>query len=346
MTGLPMPAGTNLRLLLETAFKQTGMVQAAWYSTATRQREPIAHLPAANYSFNRVDGGWSVGAYRVTSACAGYQCAGPPVQAYFIADGSLTATRIGAGFQVIPSGRVGAVWLVRYPRSTDNIRTTPARVQLVSTTGQPLGPRYRLPAGYLLSRGVGNYLLLNSVRTRPRPPYVSELWDPLTGQVVRRLDNVFAAGPDQLAWSPGCRGCRAQVLNVSTGKSVTIPASGQLSGIFSDDGRLLAVQLPDHGACQATPTGSTCSGTGGALGVFDTETGAFTMLPGTVLRFSVAMSFSWQPEGHRLIILAAPGNSSSFTTQVAYWDPGDTRLRVATIHPPGGVVTVTVYPGH
>ena len=332
MTGLPMPAGTHFRILLHAANKQTGKLQAAWYSTATRQTEPIAHLPPVppkGYAFDRVEGGWSVGAWLVHSACFAYTCAGPPVQAYFIADGSLTATRIGAGFQVRASGRAGAVWLVSYPRSTDNWRTTPARVQLVSTTGQPLGPRYRLPGGYLLDRGVGNYLLLNSVRTGP--PYVSELWDPRTGQVVRRVDNVFAAGPDQIAWSPGCRGCRAQVLNVSTGKSMTIPIhGGQLSGFFSDDGKLLAMQ-PVNG--------------NGPLSVFDTETGAFTMLPGTDFRFSVAMSFSWQAGGHRLMVFAAPGNSTSNTTQLGYWDPGDTRLRVATIHPPGAIVTVTIYPG-
>ena len=332
MTGLPMPAGTNLRLLLETAFKQTGMVQAAWYSTATRQREPIAHLPAANYDFNRVGGGWSVITSRQSSPCAAYQCAGPPRQVYFIADGSLTATRIGAGFWVLASGRDGAVWLVSYPRSTDNIRTTPARIQLVSTTGQPLSPRYRLPAAYLVvGGGVGNYLLLTPVRSRP--PYASELWDPRTGQVVRRVDNPFAAGPGQIAWSPGCRGCHAQVLNVSTGKSVAIPIhGGQLSGFFSDDGRLLAMQ-PVNGD--------------GPLSVFDTQTRALNVIPGTALRFSEAESFSWQNGGHRLIVLAEPGNSFSDTTQLGYWDPGDTRLRVATIQIPGGGlgVVVTAYPG-
>ena len=331
MTGLPMPAGTNLRLLLETATK-TGLGQAAWYSTATRQREPIAHLPAANYDFNRVGGGWSVITSRQSSPCAAYQCAGPPRQVYFIADGSLTATRIGAGFWVLASGRDGAVWLVSYPRSTDNIRTTPARIQLVSTTGQPLSPRYRLPAAYLVvGGGVGNYLLLTPVRTRP--PYVSsELWDPRTGQVVRRVDNPFAAGPGQIAWSPGCRGCHAQVLNVSTGKSVAIPIhGGQLSGFFSDDGRLLAMQ-PVNGD--------------GPLSVFDTQTRALNVIPGTALRFSEAESFSWQNGGHRLIVLAEPGNSFSDTAQLGYWDPGDTRLRVATIRITGGLgVVVTAYPG-
>jgi len=348
LTGLPMPAGTNLRLLLFTWYKfgRPG-AQAAWYWTATRRTERIAHLPATNHGYTfptRAGGGWALGAWWINWSHCGtyprtYPCPGPPVRAYFIGDGSLTATRIGAGFGVLASGRAGAVWLVSYPRSTDNVRTTPARAQLVSTTGQPLGPRYRLPAGYLPWSGVGNYLLLNPIRTHPRPPYVSELWDPRTGQVVRHVDNVFATGPGQIAWSPGCRGCRAQVLNVSTGKSVTIPVSGQLSGIFSDDGRLLAVQLPSHGACNATLTGSTCSGADGALGVFDTETGALTIIPGTDLRFSMAMDFLWQNGGHRLIVLAAPGTSSSYTTQVGYWDPGDTRLRVATIHPPGGVVT-------
>ena len=331
MTGLPMPAGTNLRLLLETATK-TGLGQAAWYSTATRQREPIAHLPAANYDFNRVGGGWSVITSRQSSPCAAYQCAGPPRQVYFIADGSLTATRIGAGFWVLASGRDGAVWLVSYPRSTDNIRTTPARIQLVSTTGQPLSPRYRLPAAYLVvGGGVGNYLLLTPVRSRP--PYASELWDPRTGQVVRRVDNPFAAGPGQIAWSPGCRGCHAQVLNVSTGKSVAIPIhGGQLSGFFSDDGRLLAMQ-PVNGD--------------GPLSVFDTQTRALNVIPGTALRFSEAESFSWQNGGHRLIVLAEPGNSFSDTTQLGYWDPGDTRLRVATIRIPGGGLgaAVTAYPG-
>jgi hypothetical protein len=329
LTGLPMPAGTNLRLLIGTDAKPPGLAKAGWYSTATGRTEPIAHLPAADYSFGRVGGGWSAGAWVRESACLPRTCAGPPVRAYFIADGSLTATRIGAGFHVRASDRAGAVWLVSYPRSTDNWRTTPARVQLVSTTGQPLGLRYRLPAGYLLSRGVGNYLLLRSVRARP--PYVSELWDPRTGQVVRRFDNVFATGPGQIAWSPGCRGCHAQVLNVSTGKSVTIPVHGgpQLSGIFSDDGRLLAMQ-PASG--------------NGALGVFNTETGALTIIPGTVLRFSIAIGFSWQPEGHRLIVLAEPGNSCSDTTQVGYWDPGDTRLRVATIQIPGGLCAVVTGP--
>jgi len=122
------------------------------------------------------------------------------------------------------------------------------------------------------------------------------------------------------------------VLNVSTGKSVAIPIhGGQLSGFFSDDGRLLAMQ-PVNGD--------------GPLSVFDTQTRALNVIPGTALRFSEAESFSWQNGGHRLIVLAEPGNSFSDTAQLGYWDPGDTRLRVATIRITGGLgVVVTAYPG-
>src|SRR3974390_3357288 len=89
-------------------------------------------------------------------------CAGQPNQFYFIADGSRTATRIGAGYAqdgVAASSRPGAVWLAPYPSATASIAGS-AIAQLVSTTGRPLGPRYRLPADYVLGSGVGSDLLL------------------------------------------------------------------------------------------------------------------------------------------------------------------------------------------
>lgn len=119
-----------------------------------------------------------------------------------------------------------------------------ARTQLVSTTGQPLGPRYTLPEGYLLSRGVGSYLLLAQNLSKNR----FALWDPRTGRVVRRFANVIAAGPWQIAWTAGCRGCRVQVQSVSTGQTVSTPIPGRqpsaLTAAISDDGKLLDVQPP------------------------------------------------------------------------------------------------------
>src|SRR5262249_23016661 len=154
---------------------------------------------------------------------------------YFIADGSLTATRIGAGFWAAAASRPGAVWLATYPRASAKL-TGAADAQLVSTTGRPLGPRYRLPAGYLpsnLGTGVGGSLLLDD----NQQPNLLILWDPRTGRVLRHFDNVIATSPEQVALSSGCRSCRVQILNVSTGKTVTTPIPGRnaasLNGGFS-----------------------------------------------------------------------------------------------------------------
>lgn len=118
-----------------------------------------------------------------------------------------------------------------------------------------------------------------------------------------------------------------QVLNVSTGTTVTTPIpGGQPSGFygfFTDDGRLLAVMLPS-----------------GAIGVYDTQSQKLTVIPGTILANDVAMTFGWLDGSHRLVIEAAPGNSNSDRAQIAYWQPGDTRLRVATISIPGGEAMV------
>lgn len=142
--------------------------------------------------------------------------------------------------------------------------------------------------------------------------------------MIRRLDDVAAAGPDQIAWSPDCRRCRMQILTVSTGTTVTTPIPGGqpsgLDGTFSDDGKLLAVTLPS-----------------GAMGVYDTQSRALTVILGTILASDVAMTFGWLNGSHRLVIAAAPGNSNSDRTQIAYWQPGDARLKLATISIPGGI---------
>ena len=315
MSGQPMPAGTNFRLLVSAG---NG---AAWYSTAARRAEHIGGLPRSQggYQFLGVLGGWVAWSYNAASTVCtqGNQCPGPPKEFYFIADGSLTATRIGAGYAVAASSRRGAVWLVTYPRASTNF-TGSATAQLVSTTGRPLGPPYRLPADYLLGNGagsgVGGDLLLNSNQNNSH----TILWDPRTRRVLRHLDNVIATGPAQIAWSQGCRSCRVQVLNVPAGTTVATPIPGRnpaaLAAAFSDDGRLLAVQAPGRDA-----------------EVFDTASRTLTAIPGTALSSANLQNFGWQAGSHRLVIAAGPNNQPG-PAQLAYWQPGDTRLRIATIH--------------
>jgi hypothetical protein len=324
LRGLPMPAGTNIEVLISTAHG------AAWYSTATHQTKPIRGLAAlsadpqqhqpVSYQFTRINGGWAAWPSNVYSACDISVCAGPPSSYYFIAEGSLTATRIGAGYAtdglgIAPGIRPGTVWLVTYPRTTSSLLGS-SFAQLVSSAGRPLGLRYRLPGNVLLSGGVGNYLLLSLNANA----FSSELWDPRTRHVLARFDNVLAHGPEQIVWSRGCAPCQLRVTNVTTGRTVTTPLRGQpnsLNATLSDDGRLLAAQLPN-----------------GEVAVFNTVTRSLTRIPGTALRNANAKYFGWQNGGHRLVIAAGP-ISTPGPDQLAYWQPGDAHLYVATIRNPG-----------
>jgi hypothetical protein len=310
MSGLPMPAGTNFQVLVSAG------KGAAWYLTATRRAEPVTGLPAssAGYQFWPAYGGWIARSNNTGVQCtATNECAGPPKKFYFIADGSLTATRIGAGFWVGASSHPGAVWLATYPRATAKLAGS-GSAQLVSTTGRPLGPRYRLPANYSLVTGVGSDLLLENNGQQN----LNILWDPRTGRVLRHFGNSLAVGPAQIAWIAGCPSCQVQIVNVSTGKTVTTPIPGRnpaaVNGTFSDDGRLLAVQSP-----------------GRDIEVFDTASRTLTAIPGTALRTADWQNFGWQAGSHRLVITAGPNNQPE-PAQLAYWQPGDTRLRIATIH--------------
>jgi len=321
MSGLPMPAGTNFQALV-LAGGNNGNGKPAWYSTGSRRTKIIAGLPNEPYDFSRVPGGWLV-----TQFMGGWTC--PPhcsrIQ-YFIADGSTHATRIGVSLFASAADHPGAVWLMSYPRTITDMATASAYVQLFSTAGSALGPRYRLPAGYVLDRGVGRYLLLNrwlGKNSPHNPPYVSVLWDPRSNRVAGRVTDVIAAGPSEIAWSRGCRVCRVRLLNVVTGTSVTTPiAGGQpggLTGSFTDDGTLLAVQLAD---------GLT---TNAELSVYDTSSGQLTVIPGTALNNNYWQDFGWLNGSHTLVVASGPGRGNATgPDQIAYWQPGDSRLRIAT----------------
>jgi hypothetical protein len=306
LSGLPMPAGTNLELLDLTG---------GWYltgeSSGPLSNKDIVGLPAPGTrpdDFVRVEGGW-VASPAASPACQAPDCAGPPKEFYFFADGATRATPVGAGYQVAGANQPGAMWLMTYPRPSDDIAGTSASAQLISTAGRPLSRQYRLPAGYLIDRGVGEYLLLSG------HDGASVLWDPRTGQTIRQFTDVIGAGPSQIVWTQGCRRCQLQILNLTTGDTVTtrIPDSRLATPrpVLSDDGKLMAVRLA-----------------GGPVGVLDTGNGALTVIPGTALSSAAWLKLGWLGESHRLVIIAGLKANSGFA-QFGDWQPGETRLTVA-----------------
>jgi WD40 repeat protein len=196
-----------------------------------------------------------------------------------------------------------------FARSSDDIASAAASAQLVSTAGLRLGARYRLPAGYLIDRGVAGYLLLSGHSGG------SVLWNPRTGQIIRRFADVIAAGPEQIVWTQGCGTCRVQILSVTRGGTVTTRLAGsQLATpdpVLSSDGKLLAVRLAH-----------------GPVSVLDTSNGALTEIPGTALSGAVSLVLGWPGDGHRLVIIIWP-KADPGVIQLGYWQPGERRLTVA-----------------
>jgi hypothetical protein len=311
MSGSPMPAGTNFSVLISTP---SG---AAWYSTATGRTQHIAGLPVSQngYQFGGLVGGyWARSNDELGNDHRSF--AGVPEEYYFIADGSRTATPLAKANPIwgpVRAHRSGAVWMTNYRRSSDDPVIAAPTVRLFSMTGQPLSAPIRLPAGDFIHQDMGGYLLLGSYQIDR-----SVLWDPQTGQVVRTIHaNVIDSAPGQIATWEACATCRLQVLNLSTGKSFSIPvlaATPAPEEAFSQDGSLLAVQLPDR-----------------AIYVLNTTTGALTVISGTALSSTDWQNFGWQAGSHRLVITAGPSFGTG-PVQFASWQPGHARLEVATLH--------------
>jgi hypothetical protein len=187
LIGLPMPPGSHVRLLL-TGRRPAGRLSPA--PPARRAAPPALGRPSRTTS-------------SLTAPLA--RRASPP------------------GYEVAASDRSGAMWLITFRRAGADITTTPALAQEVTTAGRRLGPRYRLPAGYLFRRAVGGYLLLGPVVEATQKVVIYKLWDPAIQRVVRTFGDVIATGPRQIAWGPICVHCPVRVLSLLTGTTATMP---------------------------------------------------------------------------------------------------------------------------
>ena len=296
----------------------------AWFWPGTGQMVPIGGLPPqrSGYEFIRAAGGWAVQAGPGTRVGCG-TCAGPRRAVYFLADRAQSVTQVGLADAVAP-GAAGALWLTSYPPDADP-RTAAGTAREVSIAGAPLGPRLRLPAGYLIEQATDRGLLLAPVAPRPGAT-AYQLWDPAAPRAGRTFDAVIAASTTQIAWTPPCTArCRVQVVNLATGRQVTaeLPEGrSAASAAFSPGGRFLAVEASF--SSEADDGGQAVQ-----LELVSTVSGRLMAVPGTWLSSDALISFGWPASGDSLVA------ELSFTTKVQLlsWRPGAARLAIAVLRP-------------
>jgi hypothetical protein len=296
----------------------------AWFWPATGQVAPIGGLPrqSSGYHFIRVTGGWAIQVSPAAQAGCGL-CAGPPHAVFFLADHAQAVTQVGWADEVAP-GVAGALWLTSYPPDAEP-RAAAGMAHEVSTTGRPLGPQLRLPAGYQIQQGTDRGLLLAPV-AQDSGTMPAMLWDPAPSQPSRSFAGVIAASPTGIAWAPPCVArCGVQVLNLDTGRqlSVELPEkSSAASAAFSPDGSFLALQVNfsnDAGDGELAVQ----------LDLLSIASGRLTTVPQTWVSINALIGFGWPASSESLVA------ELGFTTkvQLASWHPGASRLATTTLEP-------------
>jgi hypothetical protein len=294
--------------------------QPAWFWPTTGQVAPVGGLPAraSGYAFYRVAGGWAVQADPAGPTACG-RCAGPQRAVYFLADAGRSAVLTGMADAVAP-GTAGTLWLTSYPPGADP-GTAAGTAREVSTAGRQLGPELRLPARYLIVQGTGRGLLLGPVAGQPM---AERLWDPAASRFVSTFDEVIAASPARIAWTPPCTArCSLQVLDLDTGRQVRVdlpPASWVVNAAFSPDGRFLALQL-------SFSDNSYDGQMAVQLELVSTATGHLTAVPQTWVSSQALAGFGW-PAGSDTLVAEL-----TFTAkvQLASWHPGNSQLAIAAL---------------
>jgi hypothetical protein len=306
-----------------------------WFWPATGQVVPIGGLPPqrSGYQFIRAAGGWVVQAIPGAQAVCG-SCAGPQRAVYFLADHGQSVTPAGRADAVAP-GAAGTLWLTSYPPGADPITAT-GMAREVSIAGRPIGPRIRLPAGYLIEQGTDRGLLLAPVAQRPGTT-ADKLWDPAARQPSRTFEGVIAASATQIAWAPPCAArCRVQMLDLATGRQVWVQlpeASSVANAAFSPDGSFLAVQVrfSDDTADGATAV---------QLELVAMASGRLRAMPESWVSSNALVSFGWAAGGDSLVA------ELSFTTkvQLASWHPGASRLAITVLRPQHSPASLVIGP--
>jgi hypothetical protein len=319
--------------------------QPVWFWPAMGRVAPILGLPSDRYGyvFTRVDGGWAIqpdppgppGCRNCTppvpspgrAGCG--DCTGPPTPVFYLADHAQRAITAGSASLVAPAAVKGQMWLTTYRPEAD-LGRTPGVAQQYNGAGAKVGAPVTLPAGYGITQGTRRGLLLVSLSPTERDAGNAErLWDPSTGKVLRSFGGVVAVNATAVAYAPPCvLTCPVHVFNFTSGREVTIkmrPTDAAASGVFSPDGRFLALQVS---------RGNGDVGDGGAsaiqLEVASAASGRAVVVPHVFVSSDALAGFGWP--GSRDDLVAEFRFDS--TVQMALWDPAaGGSLSVADIKP-------------
>ena len=172
------------------------------------------------------------------------------------------------------------------------------------------------------------------IRTGPGPadPGRGALWNPDTGRMLRRYDQVLAASGTTIAWVAAACGpnpCPVHLSDLVAGTDLQVAVPWRAwanRGAFSPDGRYVAVVFDGvDGAGAGTPA---------RVGVIDLAARRLVAVPGAVVGGDdVELAISWSPDGVWLLVSVRVG---PVTEQLAAWRPGDTVLHVPRRQPPTG----------
>jgi hypothetical protein len=336
LRGVPL-GGTGLAALLIPEPSPSVLPGLFWLDSA--RLTPIGGVPHGGCYANvtRLPHGWALG--RLAYQPAGQGCPEPPtpMEFYLLADGASVATRLPVtADQVLAGDSDARLWLVTNLRQPDpdSSQVPPQAVQQVDRSGHPCSPPYRVPDGYVAWRGViGGSLLLTLAEQGPADTSLYALWDPRSGRLLRRFDQVLATTPSTIAWvAAGCgpQRCPVHLVDLASGTDTQVASPRGVwadGGAFSPDGRYLAVVFRAGVDATGAPTQAT-------VWVVDATKRRLRVVPGAVMRGGdFGLAVTWSPDGAWLLLSAPVGQH---TEQLAAWRLGDTVLHIPRRHPPTG----------
>ena len=285
-----------------------------WFWPAGGRVAPILGLPSDRdgYVFTRLSGGWAIQADP-----------GGPV--FSLGDRARRAVRVGTASLVAPAPGRGQMWLTTFPAGRGR---APGVAPLYSASGARIGAPVTLPAGYEITQGTRHGLLLGSLSLAGQGTS-DELWDPAAGTVLRRFDGVVAVTATAVAYAPPCtRTCPVDVVSLASGHQVTIrirPTDTATSGVFSPDGRFLALQI-DRGNGEVSDDGTAAT----QLEVASAATGHAIVVPRIFVSSSALAAFGWPGSQDDLVVEFTLDGKA----QVASWNPvARSNLALANVTP-------------